>query len=366
MDKKEDLIWIDIATPKYALFFSKMIPLLKNKGYEILVTTRYSENYTEAKSILDLNNIEYVVLGSYGGNDLKGKFLSRLDRQKDIVNLFDKDGYPKFLITGAVVDSVQTAYGLGIPVVNIYDTPATTFPNDTSIPKNLTPVSRLTLPYSTLFFYPFIIPSEVFDTLGIDSDKIISYDFIDVCLWMDTIKKEGKNDFRKTYNLDLNKPTIMIREEEYKAHYVKEQLPTLYELIYKLKDMDLNIVIMPRYEKEHLERDFSSFATILQDKLKPEEYYPFIDLFVGGGGTMNLESIYYGIPTISTRSIWLIHDQYLIKNNLMHWTDCSNHALELVKELIGTRVDAKKYFCKDKCSFEGIINKIEDYFYKER
>lgn len=362
MNKLNNLIWIDIATPKYALFFSKMIPLLEDRGFDILVTTRFSSNYTEPKAILDLNKVDYIILGEYGGSDLRGKFLSRLNRQKEIVDLFDQKGYPKFLITGAVVDSVQTAYGLGIPVVNIYDTPATTFPNDPATPKNLTPVSRLTLPYSTLFFYPFVIPSDVFDTLGIDSDNIIPYNFIDVCLWMDTIEKKDKNDFRKKYNLDLNKYTVMIREEEYKAHYVQEQLPTLYELIYKLKELDINIVIMPRYEKEHLERDFGSFTTILQDKLKPDEYYPFIDLFIGGGGTMNLESVYYGIPTISTRSLWLIHDQYLVNHNLMHWTDCSDEALKLVKKLLGTRVDSKNYFCKDECSFKGIIDKIEEHF----
>jgi predicted glycosyltransferase len=362
IEKKSTLIWIDIATPKYALFFSKMIPILKKRNYDILVTTRYSENYTEAKAILDLNNIDYTILGDYGGNDLRGKFLSRLNRQKEIVDLFDTIDYPRFLLTGAVVDSVQTAYGLGIPVVNIYDTPATTFPNDPVTPKSLTPVSRLTLPYSTLFFYPFVIPSHVFDSLGIDSDKIIPYSFIDVCLWMDTIEKKEENDFRVKYNLDTNKSTVMIREEEYKAHYVNKQLPTLYELIYKLKELDINIVIMPRYEKEHLEKDFGSFTTVLQDKLKPKEYYPFIDLFIGGGGTMNLESVYYGIPTISTRSIWLIHDQYLVENNLMHWTDCSDKGLVLVKKLLGTRVDAKKYFCKGTCSFKTIIDKIENYF----
>ena len=158
----------------------------------------------------------------------------------------------------------------------------------------------------------------------------------------------------------------MIREEEYKAHYVKEKIPTLYDLIYKIhEDMDVNIVIMPRYENEYLKRDFGNIATILNEKLTPKEYYPFIDLFVGGGGTMNLESVYYGIPTISTRSIWLIHDKYLIDHKLMYWTNCSDKALELCKKLVGTRINAKKHFCKGECSFDGILNKIEDYLGKD-
>jgi hypothetical protein len=30
----------------------------------------------------------------------------------------------------------------------------------------------------------------------------------------------------------------------------------------------------------------------------------------------------------------------------MHWTDCSDQALSLVKKLLGTRVDAKSTFVK--------------------
>ena len=348
--------------PNMLCFFSKMIPHLNKRGFSTFVTTRYSEHYTEAKEILDLNNIKYNILGNYGGSSLKDKFIARLERQKEIVELIDTIEKPAMLITGAVVDSVQTAYGLGIPVVNIYDTPVATFPNSPFDYKKLTAVSRLTLPYSTLFFYPFLLPKEMFDSIGLYKDQIIPYNFIDVCLWMDEIEVKKENDFRVKYNLDLSKKTIMIREEEYKAHYVKEQIPLLYDLIYKLKDMDVNIVIMPRYERERLQRDFGGFTTVLDHKLKSEEFYPFIDMFIGGGGTMNLEAVYYGIPTISTRSIWLYHDKYLVENNLMHWTDNVNDALNLVTNLLGTRIESKKYFCKEKCSFDSIINKIEEYF----
>lgn len=356
------LIWIDVGTPKYALFFSKMIPHLKKRDFDIFVTTRYSEHYTEAKEILDLNNINYHILGNYGGSNLKDKFIARLERQKEIVELIDSIEQPTMLLTGAVVDSVQAAYGLGIPVVNIYDTPVTAFPNSPFDYKNLTAVSRLTLPYSTLFFYPFVLPKEMFDSIGLYEDQIIPYNFIDVCLWMDQIKVKKENDFRIKYNLDRSKKTILIREEEYKAHYVKDKLPVLYDLIYKLKDLDVNLVIMPRYEKNHLKRDFGKFATILEEKLKSEEFYPFIDMFIGGGGTMNLEAVYYGIPTISTRSIWLYHDKYLVENNLMHWTKSSDDAMVLVDKLLGTRIDSKQYFAKDGCGFKQIIDRIEEHF----
>ena len=178
---------------------------------------------------------------------------------------------------------------------------------------------------------------------------------------MKDITADETNDFRKKYGIDNGKMTIMIREEEYKAHYVSEKLPLLYSIIPQLKaQIDANIVIMPRYESEYLDRDFGDIAVVLQEKLKPEEFYPFIDLFIGGGGTMNLESVYYGIPTISTRSIWLYHDQYLIQNGIMHWTNDEKEAIRLSKELIGKKLDNKRFFCRGNCDFKNILDKIEE------
>ncbi|MDE5603491.1 MAG: DUF354 domain-containing protein, partial [Helicobacter sp.] len=105
------MIWIDVATPKYAMFFIGMIESLEKRGYEVLVTTRYAPNYTEAKQILEIHNIPHIVLGEYGGATLLEKFEARIFRQKEILDLFRTRGVPKVLICGAVVDSVQVAYG---------------------------------------------------------------------------------------------------------------------------------------------------------------------------------------------------------------------------------------------------------------
>ena len=350
------MIWIDVATPKYALFFSVMIKALQKRGYkDILVTTRYAPHYTEAKEILELHKIPHAVLGEYGGATLLEKFEARIFRQKEILDLFRTQGTPDVLICGAVVDSVQVAYGIGIPVVNIYDTPSFAKPGDEQNSRELTAVARLTLPFSRLFFYPFILPKDLILRFALNENQIESYPFIDVALWINDIKREDKNDFRMRYpSIDPSKPTILVREEEYKAHYVREKIPTIYNVIPLLKkELDVNIVIMPRYEKDRLKRDFGGIATILEEKLKVEEFYPFIDLFIGGGGTMNLEAVCYGIPTISTRSIWLVHDQYLIKNHLMFWTQDCEEILKISKEMVGKRVDSKSYF-------DRIISRIEN------
>ncbi len=84
-------------------------------------------------------------------------------------------------------------------------------------------------------------------------------------------------------------------------------------------------------------------------------------MLIGGGGTMNLEASYFGIPVISTRSLTLYHDKYLIDNNLMVHISTEDEALKTINKLLGTKQNNKRFFYKEKCSFERIIDKIEDF-----
>ena len=70
------------------------------------------------------------------------------------------------------------------------------------------------------------------------------------------------------------------------------------------------------------------------------------------------EATYFGIPTISLRSIWLIHDKYLVDNNLMFWTNNVDEAYKYFKENLGKKFDNKKYFCKGECNLEKIAKEI--------
>ena len=240
------MIWIDVATPKYAMFFASMIGDLQKRGHQVLVTTRYAPNYTEAKEILELHKIPHIVLGEYGGAKLLGKFWARRFGEKEILGLFKTKCVGKVFVWGVVGDRVEVAYWDGVTGVKIYECHAFLQPRDEECPKELTAVARLTLPFSKIFFYPFIFPKELILRFALDDNQIQSYPFIDVALWINKIQKDSKNDFRIRYGLDIKKPTILIREEEYKAHYVKEKIPTIYEVIPLLKEeMDANLVIMP-------------------------------------------------------------------------------------------------------------------------
>lgn len=358
------MIWLDITDPKYVLFFRAFLPYLRALD-EVCITTRSSSEYDECVRLLELFEMTHHCIGGYGGASREGKFHARLHRQEAFLEFFGEN-LPTLLITGASADAAQVAFGLGIPIVHFADTPIAGHTCDTRL---LTKLARLTLPLSDLIFYPFVLPQECFSMLGMSAEDLVSYPFIDVALWLRDLP-QGR-DFRQILNLPTHRPTILVREEEYKAHYVAQKLPVIYESVALLaSSLDANIVIMPRYGSEELDREFGGLDSvhIVRQKFAPEEFYPYIDVLVGGGGTMNLESCYLGIPTISTRSLLLFHDKYLLEHSLMSHATSAQEVLSLVREALARkasrRVQDTLFFCEPKeQAMRAIIEEIAQRFY---
>ncbi|NPA11845.1 MAG: DUF354 domain-containing protein, partial [Epsilonproteobacteria bacterium] len=138
----------------------------------------------------------------------------------------------------------------------------------------------------------------------------------------------------KKYGIDRNKFTILVREEEYKASYVNKKYPFLYEALPEIyKRFNANIIIIPRYESEYLKKEFP-FAYVIEEKIILQNLLKDVDLFIGGGGTINSEACFLGTPTISTRSFISHYDKWQIDNGLMVWTNDKKelmHYVELAK-----------------------------------
>lgn len=326
------MIWFDLVTPKSVLFFIPIIKEIENRGKKVLITAREGNGYSEVVELLRLYDMEFVNRGEFGGACLKDKLHASIERQKalmEFVTLYDIDR----LVCLCSVDANRVAFGLGIPVVNFYDIPLSDYKTNF---KRALPQARLTLPLSTKVFKPFVVPNEIFLRFSLDEEQIFDYDFIDPLIWL----KDFKSDFSyvekilKPYSLDLSKPLIVIREEEYKSSYVDKKYPILYECLENIKELtDANIVIIPRYESEYLRKEFP-FSIVLEEKVIIQHLLAFADLFIGGGGTLNTEACYFNTPTISTRSFICHYDKYQIDNELMVWVSTKDELIEKVQELL--------------------------------
>lgn len=325
------MIWFDLVTPKSVLFFEPIIKKLK-ENTDVFITTRGGEGYKETVELLDLYKLEYTNIGNFGGSSLKSKFEASLERQIQFMEFLNKHHITK-LVCLSSVDACRVAFGLGIPIYNFYDIPLS---DCTTNFKKALPQARLTIPLAKKMFKPFVVPDEVIKRFGLEDEQIIEYKFIDPLIWLEYFEPdiEYVKSIYLPLNVDMSKKTIIIREEEYKSSYVDKKYPMLYEVLEDINNKyDVNIILIPRYEADYLEREFP-FAYVLHEKVIIQQLLYFADLFIGGGGTINSEACFLGTPTISTRSFISHYDKWQIDNCLMNWVNTKDELLLLVDKYI--------------------------------
>jgi len=324
MKYKDETIWFDLGTPKQVTFFEPIIKEIQGRGIDCLITTRKSENYTEPIKLLELKGLQYYSLGEYGGEKLKSKLSSALNRQIAL-NEFIQNFRIRRLVNLGSVDGCRVAFGNGIEIVSFFDIPSR------GIDGSLTPIARLTLPISTRIFHPFVVPRSYF-THFVGDENVYTYDFLDPVIYLQA--QTPDDSFFKTLKIDKSKKTVVFREEEYKASYVTNKTKFAYNA---LKNIDANLIVIPRYESSHLKEEFPH-AIIVEEKMDLSKLLPFADIFIGGGGTINIEACYWGTPVISTRSFVAHYDKFLIDSKLMFLAQTEGEIIKLYKEHAGKRL----------------------------
>ena len=314
------MIWFDLVTPKSVMFFAPVIEELQ-KNNKVLITSRGDKEYNEINQLLKNKGLQYYSFGGYGGENLKDKLDFALKRQKQL-NEFIQDYNISKLINLCSVDGCRVAFGNGIEIINFCDFP-------TGKDDKITHVARLTLPLSSKIFYPFYIPKDIFRSYCND---IIEYDFLDPVIYLQN--QVSKRCFFDSLNLDKSKKTILFREEEYMSSYVNTKTSFAQEV---LQTLDINLIIIPRYENSDIKQQFKN-ACILEQKIELSHILPFVDLFIGGGGTINIEAVYWEIPTISTRSFLCHYDRYLINKGLMHHANNKQNLINLINKLLYNKI----------------------------
>lgn len=335
--KTINTIWFDLVTPKSVLFFEPIIRNLQQRNQQVFITTRGGEGYKETIELLELYGLAHVNIGNFGGATLKSKFQASIDRQIQFMEFIGEHNIER-LVCLSSVDACRVAFGLGIPIFNFYDIPLS---DCTANFTKALPQARLTIPLATKMFKPFVVPDNIIERFGLDKSQIYEYNFIDPLIWLENFTYDFSyvQKILRPYNIDYNKQTIVIREEEYKSSYVNKKYPIIYEALEEIKiATNSNIIIIPRYESEYLKKEFP-FAIILEEKVEIQHLLSFCNLFIGGGGTINTEACFLGTPTISTRSFISHYDKYQIDNNLMIWVDTKEALIKKAKLLIGTRID---------------------------
>lgn len=282
-------VWLDAVTPKDSLLIYALLPALKEKGYDVIVTAK---KQTQTTDILDLLGISYICVGKYG-ETLREKLVEEQKRTLEFVKLFDRIGLPKVLWTHGDVSAIRTAFGLQIPIV---------YSNDT---LHATHVARLVCPLVDWLVAPKPF-GRSWSKFGISKRRIILYEGVEEIAWLlnPAIKE---TEFLK--ELGEKEHIILFRNIEYKASYCKGIKVNVWKLVEELSRI-ATVIYLPRYDEEKERLQDLTNIWLPPKPVLTFQLLPYVHLVVGGGGTICRESALLGIPTINFH-FWDVIAKYL-------------------------------------------------------
>ncbi len=281
-------IWIDVLTPKQALFFAPLYDDL-SRSNEVVITTRV---YREAQQALSFKKLPFLVVGEHGGGTPYGKLVASGDRIMKLAKLV-KDWNSDTAVSFSSVEGSRVAFGLGIPHVAVNDSPHSRM------------VARLTIPLSRYVCSPWIIAKQVWEAFGARRDGIFTYRALDAAAWLKRHKPNPQ--VLNELSLNKNKPIIVLRTEEAFASYLTEKAsdrePVIGPIIKEILNLrlDAQIVVSTRYGQQApvLRRRFGRRIHVIDRIIDATSLLDYSAVFIGSGGTMTVEAALIGKPAIS-------------------------------------------------------------------
>ncbi len=282
-------VWIDVLTPKHALFFEPFYRDLVRDGHELLLTTR---TYREAVEALELKRLPFGIVGEHGGASRYGKLLASGRRVVKLAQLID-NWQPDTAVSFSSPEAARVAFGLGVPHVAVNDSPHSWL------------VARLSIPLSRYVCSPWIIRRKVWLYFGAWPDGIVPYRALDAAAWLK--RYEPNPGVLRQLSLKKDKPIIVLRTEESFASYLEgkasDKAPVIgpvAEEILKL-ELDAQIIISTRYGRQApvLRQKFGNRVRVVDHVIDATSLLYYSTIFIGSGGTMTVEAALLGRPAIS-------------------------------------------------------------------
>src|SRR3989449_7111404 len=282
-------VWIDVLTPKHALFFEPLYRNLVRDGHELLLTTR---TYREAVEALRLKQLRFRIVGEHGGATRYGKLLASGRRVVRLAPLIEHRR-PDTAVSCSSPEAARVAFGLAVPHVAVNDSPHSWL------------VARLSIPPSRYVCSPWIIPRRVWLSFGARPDGIVAYRALDAAAWL---KRHRPNPaVLKQLSLKSGRPIILLRTEESFASYLEgkasDKAPVIGPVTEEIlrRKLDAQIVISTRYGRQApvLRQMFGNRVRVIDHIVDATSLLYYSTIFIGSGGTMTVEAALLGRPAIS-------------------------------------------------------------------
>ncbi|MCY3411469.1 MAG: DUF354 domain-containing protein [Candidatus Heimdallarchaeota archaeon] len=347
-------IWLEALTGKQAMLFHHLGLKLEALGHEIIITSR-PYGIDRSNGNFDRYGRKHLSIGLYGGASLKDKLVRGAERVAELAELIDKEK-PDLLIAFPSPDAFRTAFGLGIPSIQINDTP------------HAHAVGRLTISLSSALVHSEAVKSDEFASMGVST--FYPYKGVDEVLWI----RDFQPNEQVLEELNITKNNyIVVRCEESKAAYFQKMYPTIkpgstivIEIINQLKQrgMELDIVAFPRYTEQ--EEEMKKLDVIIPDNsVDTLSLFYYAKAAMTAGGTMGREAALLGTPTLYSFPLELAVSTYIIDQGfpLLHVPNHIDVPEQIIKLISAPRMSEnlrENLLSEMETPFEGVIRALDN------
>ncbi len=272
------LVWFEALTPKQALLFSIVA---REYGGPAYITTRH---YDVVEGIPARYGVESVAVGEYGGSTLEEKLSSSIRRMEGLLRLA-LERRPEVHVTFVSPDSTRVAFGLGIPVITMSDTP------------HSASVSRLSIPLARVHLAPEFLLESFSAYRGLV--ELVGFRGVFEMAWISRFKPS----LEPLRGLGLEPfEYVFLRPPESKAYYYGGRGSGPEEAVYRIAVEALRrgyrVLLYPRYPEQRARYRALGGVVFLEKATDTLSLEYYSKLVVTGGATMATEAALMGTPSL--------------------------------------------------------------------
>jgi predicted glycosyltransferase len=278
-------IWIDITAPAHVLVFRPLLPLLRERGAEVEITSR---DYAQTVQLLELHGIEAEILGRHGGRSRLGKARSLTSRLRDLRHWARGRELDLALAHGSH-ELTLTARRLGIPS-------STTFDYEFAWLQH-----QLGCRAATRVVVPEAIPPERLERYGARPPKLLQYPGLKEEYYLADFEPDPAA--LEPFEIDPARTLVVVRTPPDVSLYHRRSNPLFPQVLDHLgHNESVQAIVLPRTaEQRDFVRGLGLPSVQVPDRaVDGQSLIAFSDLVVSAGGTMNREAVALGVPVYTT------------------------------------------------------------------
>ena len=277
-------VWIDVSNSPQVPFFRPLIALLRERGHDVVVTTR---EYAQTVELLSLHDIAHDVVGpAHGGAGAIGKARAMSGRVRALRRYARGRGFD-LALSHASHELPLVARSLGIPSAYAFDYEFAR----TQHGLGCRAAGRVVV--------PDVIPQDRLDRLGARTGKVRRYPGLKEEYYLHGFSPDGA--VLDDLGLDRGHVLVVVRTPPDVSLYHRHGNPLFDDVLERLgKDATVQAVVLSRTADQRAAiRDLPSLV-VPKQAIDAQSLVASADLVVSAGGTMNREAVALGVPAYTT------------------------------------------------------------------